>query len=138
MDYIISSDKNRIDTDAVHDYLCHRSYWAAGRSLERVRKSIEHSDCFGLYNAEGAIMAFARVLSDRVVFAYLMDFFVFEEYRGKGLGKALLKHIISQADFQVRLWFLATANAHGLYEQFGFRRVDDPDRYMYRRDDSIC
>lgn len=138
MDYIISTDKSKIDVEAVHDYLCNRSYWAKGRSMERVVKSIENSICFGLYDNENNMLGFARVLTDHVVFAYLMDVIIFEEYQAQGLGKKLLDHIFSQADLQVRLWFLATDSAHGLYEKYGFSGLDRPDKYMFKRDTNYC
>lgn len=138
MNYIILTDKSKIDIDAVHDYLCHESYWAKGRSIERVKTSIENSMCFGLYDAEENMLGFARVITDKVVFAYLMDFFIFEQYQGKGLGKKLVQHIIEHPELQVRLWFLATVTAHGFYKQFGFSALDDPDRYMFKRDENYC
>lgn len=52
MEYLISTEKSKINVEAVHDYLCHTSYWAKGRSLERVKESIDNSICFGLYDAE--------------------------------------------------------------------------------------
>ena len=84
------------------------------------------------------MLGFARVVTDKVVFAYLMDLFVFEDYQGKGLGTRLVKHIVEHPDFQVRLWFLGTADAHGLYEKFGFSGLDDPDRFMFKRDLNYC
>lgn len=138
MEYVISTDKQKIDVPAVHDYLCNRSYWAKGRSLERVKESIENSICFGLYDSEEKMLGFARVVTDKIVFAYLMDLFIFEEHRGKGLGKMLVKHIMEHPDIRVRLWFLATATAHGLYEKFGFSGLDNPDRFMFKRDENYC
>ncbi|HFD33016.1 MAG TPA: N-acetyltransferase [Gammaproteobacteria bacterium] len=138
MDYEISTDKSKLNVEAIHDYLCHQSYWAKGRSLERVKKSIENSICYGLYDDKNNMIGFARVLTDYVVFAYLMDLFVFEDYRGKGLGKKLVKHIMEETEFQVRLWFLGTADAHGLYEKFGFSALDNPDRFMFKRDTNYC
>jgi GNAT superfamily N-acetyltransferase len=138
MKYLISTDKTRLDVAAIHDYLCHRSYWAKGRSLERVKQSIENSICFGMYDAEDNMLGFARLLTDKVVFAYLMDLFIFEKYRGRGLGTALVKHIVEQPDLQVRLWFLATKDAHGLYEKFGFSVIPDPERYMFKRNENYC
>jgi len=138
MEYLISTDKTKINFDAVHDYLSRESYWAKGRSRERVRTSIANSLCFGMYDADGNMLGFARVVTDQVVFAYLMDFFIFEEYRGQGLGTKLVEHILGQADLQVRLWFLATASAHGLYEKFGFTALDDPHRYMFKRNENYC
>jgi len=135
MKYSISTEKSKLNLEAIHDYLSNKSYWAKGRSLESVKKSIENSFCFGLYGSKDTILGFARVISDKVVFAYLMDFFVFEQYRGKGLGKNLLKHILEHPDFQVRLWFLGTADAHGLYEKFGFSALSNPERFMFKRDE---
>ncbi len=138
MEYLISSEKSKINVEAIHDYLCHKSYWAKGRSLENVKKSIDNSICFGLYDSKDNMLGFARVVTDKVVFAYLMDLFILEEYQGKGLGTKLVKHIIEHPDLQVRLWFLATASAHGLYEKFGFSSLDNPDRYMFKRDENYC
>jgi len=134
MKYTISTDKEKLNIDAIHDYLCNQSYWAKGRSHESVKKSIENSICFGMYNDDGETIGFARVVSDHVVFAYLMDLFIFDKYRGKGLGKQMLKYILEQPELQVRLWFLATANAHGLYKQFGLSPLEEPERFMLKRD----
>ena len=138
MKYSISTDKSKLDVAAIHDYLCNKSYWAKGRSIERVRHSIENSICFGLYDADDKQLGFARVVTDKTVFAYLMDLFIFEAYQGKGLGTILVKHILAQPDLQVRLWFLGTKNAHGLYEKFGFSRLTEPERFMFKRDEKYC
>lgn len=138
MEYFISPDKAKIDVLAVHDYLCHRSYWAKGRSLECVTRSIENSFCFGVYSPEETMLGFARVVSDTAVFAYLMDLFIFEEYQEKGLGKALAGHIFAHPDFQVRLWFLATQTAHDLYKKFGFATLDNPAKWMLKTDKNRC
>ena len=138
MEYSISTDKARLNIEAIHDYLCNKSYWAKGRSFERVLKSIDNSICFGLYDSNNNTLGFARVITDHVVFAYLMDLFVFEEHRGKGLGTMLVKHIFEHPNFQVRLWFLGTADAHGFYKKFGFTGLDDPGRFMLKRDENYC
>lgn len=134
MKHFISTDKSKIDVEAVHDYLCHRSYWAKGRSFESVKKSIDNSPCFGMYNSDGNMLGFARVVTDKVVFAYLMDLFIFEEFQGKGLGTELTRHILEHPDLQVRLCFLATKTAHSLYEKFGFYAPDTPENWMLKRD----
>ncbi len=138
MEYFISTDKKKIDVVAVHDYLCHRSYWAKGRSLEYVKSSIGNSICFGVYRAEAEMVGFARVVTDKPVFAYLMDLFILEEYQGKGLGKYLAKHIFGHPDFQVRLWFLATKTVHDQYKKFGFTSVDNTEKWMLKTAINRC
>ncbi len=138
MGYSISTDKSKLNVEAIHDYLCNKSYWAKGRSLEAVNKSIENSICFGLYDSKGNTLGFARVVTDKVVYAYMMDLFIFDEFQGKGLGTKLVKHILEQKDLQVRLWFLATKSAHSLYKKFGFSTIDDPEKLMFKRDEKYC
>lgn len=80
MKYSISTDKSKLDIDAIHEYLCNTSYWAKGRSVENVKKSIAHSLCFGLYDKSDQMLGFARVVTDEVAFAYVMDVFILEEH----------------------------------------------------------
>src|SRR2546426_11205674 len=89
-EYTISTDPRRLDVDLIHDFLSTRSYWAAGRSRERVVCSIEHSLPFGLYHPSGQV-GFARVVTDHVVIAFLADVFVLAAHRGGGLGKWLVE-----------------------------------------------
>lgn len=130
MDYYISSDTSKLAIPEIHDYLSNHSYWAQGRSMADVRKSISNSLNFGIYNNENTMLGFARVISDRVVFSYLMDFFIVKEYRGLGLGKALLQHIIDHPELQVAIRLLLTKDAHKFYERFGFHTPYDPEKYM--------
>jgi GNAT superfamily N-acetyltransferase len=128
-EFEISTERSRLDLDLVHDILTN-SYWAQGRRRSVVERSIAHSLCFGVYHA-GRQVAFARVVTDRAVFAYLMDVFVVPEFRGRGISKALMRAILDHPDLQdLRLFLLRTQDAHGLYEQFGFRRLSDPERTM--------
>lgn len=125
----VSDDKSKLDLKIIHKFLA-SSYWAKGRSFEDVRSSVEHSDCYGVYSGEKQI-GFARIVSDYTVFAYLMDVFILEEYRGKGYSRLLLKKIFEDKKFKnVKKWMLATKDAHSLYEKFGFKRIDNPERLM--------
>ena len=134
MDYSISTDKTKLDIDLIHNFLCYRSYWAKGRSLEDVKKSIENTLCFGVFDRDGRTVGFTRVLTDDVAFAYLMDVFILESYRGQGLGKYLLQHVIHQSGIEAKVWMLGTADAHSLYEKFGFQSLKPGNQYMIRRD----
>ena len=133
-DYVISTERARLDVGVIHDYLSNSSYWAAGRSLESVRRSIENSVAFGLYKGERQI-GFARVITDYATFAWLADVFVLEEFRGQGLGKWLVEVILAHPQLQgFRRWVLATKDAHELYRRFGFAELKLPERWMERPD----
>ncbi len=128
-EYAISTDARRIDVDAVHAYL-KRSYWAEGIPKELVAKSIAASLSFALIHGERQI-GFARVVTDRVTFAYLSDVYVLEEYRGQGLAKWLVTELQTHPELQgLRRWVLVTQDAQGLYGQLGFRPLQHPERYM--------
>lgn len=131
IDFTISTDKSLLDIVTIHDYLSNRSYWAKGRSLETVKRSIENCLCFGVYDSSGKLIGFARVLTDYAVFAYLMDVFILEEYRNQGLAKELMKSIMTHPGLQgLQRFMLATNDAHKLYEQFGFRVTVIPEKIM--------
>jgi GNAT superfamily N-acetyltransferase len=122
-EYEISTDKNRIDVAMIHDFLANESYWARGIPLEVMKKSIENSLCFGVYH-QGRQAGFARVVTDYATTAYVGDVFIIESYRGRGLGKRLVKTIMCQPELEgLRLWFLGTRDAHDLYKKYGFKKV---------------
>jgi GNAT superfamily N-acetyltransferase len=131
MDLEISSDRARLDVDLIHRFLSTSSYWAQGRTREVVERSIQHSICFGVYT-EGRQVAFARVVTDHAVHAYLADVFVVPEYRGRGISKALMRAIFEQPELRELKWLLGTEDAHGLYSQFGFGPLAEPQRWMQR------
>ncbi len=125
----VSSDPARLDRALIHGFLS-GSYWAAGIPRETVDRALDHSCCFGVYEA-GRQIAFARVITDHATFAYLADVFVVESHRGRGVGKHLVSAIMREPGLQnLRRWMLATLDAHGLYEQFGFGALSHPGRFM--------
>lgn len=133
-DYFISTDKAIMDIDFVHRFLT-KSYWAEGITKEIVSRSIQGSLCFAIFkNVPGSIsqqVGFARMVTDQATFAYLADVFIDENYRGKGLSKWLVEVILSHPDLQgLRRMLLATRDAHGLYAQFGFTELNNPERWM--------
>lgn len=118
-EYTISTDRRRLDLDAIHGFLV-RSYWAEGRSRNRVAQAVEQSLPFGLYHQDRQI-GFARVVTDYVVIAFLADVFVLETHRGQGLGTWLVEVVTSLPELRsIRRWLLGTRDAHGLYRKFGF------------------
>lgn len=129
--FLISTDPAAVDVDVVHRFLSEESYWARGIPYDVVARSVEHSLVFGVYDEGGAQVGFARAITDRATTAYVADVFVLPEHRGRGLGVWLIGCMRAHPDLQgLRVWRLATADAHGLYEKHGFRPLAHPERLM--------
>ncbi|NKJ23440.1 GNAT family N-acetyltransferase [Dyella sp. SG609] len=126
----IGTDKSELDLALIHDFLATGSSWAQGISFDTVRKSIEHSLCFGGYLG-GRQVAFARVISDYATFANLVDVFVLPAHRGQGYSKQLVEAVIAHPELQgLRRFTLATFDAHQLYARYGFTPPHKPDTLM--------
>ncbi len=126
----ITTERAAIDVARVHLYLSEESYWARGVSYDTVARSIDHSLCFA-GRIDGDMVAFARVITDRATFAWICDVFVLEGHRGKGYSKALVAAIQAHPDLQdLRRTMLGTADAKGLYAQFGFTPLKRPQNLM--------
>lgn len=133
----ITTDLSRIDLDRVHEWLSRKSYWAGQMPRAVFDRAVRGSLCFGAIRND-ATAGFARVISDRATFAYLSDVFVDPAHRGKGISKAIMAAVVAHPQLQdLRLWLLATADAHGLYAQYGFTPLASAQRYMERRDAEV-
>ena len=132
--YTISTDKTRLDTGLIHNFLSEDSYWAQDRPYDVVERSIDHSLCFGVYAGTEQV-GFARVVTDYVTFAWLCDVFIVEPHRGQGLGKRLVETVVAHPDLDgIRLFSLATRDAHELYRRYaGFEPLEVPEKWMARR-----
>lgn len=123
------SDSSKMQTAVIHQFLS-QSYWAKGISKSLVEQSLQNSLCFGGF-VDGKQVAFARVITDKMSFAYLADVFVLEAYQGNGIAKQLMAFILQHSDLQtLRRFMLCTADAHGLYKQFGFTTIKSPMSFM--------
>lgn len=132
-EFTIDTDRARLDIEMIVDYLQNHAYWAVGRSRAVIERSIEHSENFGVYQADRQV-GFTRVVTDYATFGYVCDVFVLEAARGHGLGKWMMECMLSHPDMQgFRWWYLRTRDAHGLYKQFGFTELQEPLRSMERR-----
>jgi N-acetylglutamate synthase-like GNAT family acetyltransferase len=135
-EFSVTCDPSKQDLEVIHGFLT-RSYWAKGIPKQTVRRSIERSLCFALLHEDKQV-GFARVISDFATVAYLGDVFVLEEYRGQGLSKWLMECVSSHPDLQgLRRWILATSDAHGLYEKYGFTVLSKPHLFMERHDPNV-
>ena len=138
--FTLSTNKEYLDSNVIHHFLSVDAYWSKGISMEKVLKSIEKSSiCFGMYEGnpekgEAKQIGFVRAVTDFVRFAWIMDVFVLPEYRGRGLSKWMMETMIEQSEIKdVRKMMLCTYDAHGLYEQYGFQTLDDPEIFMERK-----
>lgn len=124
MNFRIIEGADQIDTDEVVSLL-KTTYWANKRSKKQIRKSMEHSSCYGVYlDDEQKLVGFARVISDFATTYYLADVVIDQAYRHQGLGKALVSYIVSLPEYTGLRGLLLTKDAHGLYEKYGFETVD--------------
>ena len=125
----VSTDKSKLDVPFIQNFL-KDIYWAAGRTIDEVQTTIDASFCFGIYLDDEQI-GFARVVTDYVVFAYMMDVFIDEKHRGKGYSSVLIDAMMKESKLQqVKIWRLATSDAHYLYEKFGFTPLAHPEKMM--------
>lgn len=127
-EYKISTNKELIPLERVAELL-HNTYWAHHRSRETIETSLKNSICFGVYHQE-KMVGFARVVTDYSTMYWLCDVVIAPEYRGRGLGKKLIHTITAMEELKGMIGVLATRDAHGLYEKYGFQRA--PEKFMRR------
>ena len=129
-EYLISTDKNKLDIELIYNFLTNESGWSNGIPIEKVEKSIDNSLNFGIYVGQ-KLIGYARVISDFSTIAYLGDIFIITEYRGLGLSKWLMESIMGHKELQdLRRWILLTSTAEWLYEKYGFTKLPKPEIYM--------
>ncbi|WP_439594135.1 GNAT family N-acetyltransferase [Microbacterium sp.] len=126
MDYELDDDPTRVDREVVWEWLSTEAYWGRWRSRTDIEAQLDGAwRVVGAYRRDtGALVGFARAVSDGVGFAYLADVFVLAEHRGHGLGKELMRVMIDDGPGRDFRWVLFTGDAHGLYRGFGFTEPD--------------
>lgn len=126
----ISTDPAELDIDWLHERLSTDTYWATGRTRERVERAVANAVPYGVFR-DGTQVAFARVVTDRTTFAWLSDVYVDRSVRGEGVGKLLIERVMSDAeDWGLRRMVLATGDAHELYRRHGFEAHPTPEQWM--------
>lgn len=136
-DFIITTDKTKMDVVAIHDFLSKHSGWSDNIPIDRVKTSIDNSLNFGLFHKDKQI-GFARVISDFSTIAYLGDIYVLDDFRGQGLSKRLMDAVMGHPNLQgLRRWILLTATADWLYEKYGFVKIPNPEIYMERYNPNV-
>ncbi len=135
--YTISTDKSKLDVRMIHHFLYTTAYWATGRPMDIVRKSIEHSLCFGLYDSESQV-GFSRLVTDYATFGWLCDVFILPSHRGRGLGKWLVECIMEHPDVRfLRRIILSSRDAQEFYQKAGgFQPLLYPNNWMEKFTDA--
>lgn len=135
-EYWVTTDNEKLDFDSIHKWITN-SYWANGRTKEAMKKVMDNSLNFGLFHNDKQV-GFARVITDYHTFSYLCDVIIDEDYRGRGLGKLLMKEVLEYPPLiTMKRWLLFTKDAHGLYEHFGFAKDDMPERTMVKKNANV-
>lgn len=130
-DIYFSSDTKDMDLDMIFTFV-KNSYWGTVRTYDEQKIALENSINFGLFK-NGKQIAYSRVMTDMIFFAYLLDVFVIEEEQGNGYGQLLMDRILNYPSLKdIDKWMLATRDAHTLYEKFGFEVVKSPEKLMDR------
>ena len=130
-DYSITTNPAKIDFNVLHHFLANESYWNPKIPRRLVETAVINSIPFSLLSPSEQFIGFARVVTDRALFAWLADVFILKAYRGRGLGKWLVQTMMNHVEFQgFCVWLLATKDAHNLYSQFGWKNLDKPETIM--------
>ncbi|MBL7718786.1 MAG: GNAT family N-acetyltransferase [Flavipsychrobacter sp.] len=130
-DYVITTDRSRLSAEAAHQWLTTESYWSKQISYEVVKRAFDHSFVIGILHG-GEQVGYGRLVTDYATFGHLADVYVLEAHRGKGLSKKMMS-VLMDIDFvkKLRNISLGTLDAHGLYEPFGFRQHEHPERILF-------
>jgi predicted GNAT family N-acyltransferase len=132
-EYKFSDNKKLISIDEVCDLLGN-SYWANNQKKETTTKAIENSICIGIYLGD-KLVGFARIVTAYATMYWLSDVIIDTQHRKNGLGKKLIEIITKMRELDGLFDILATRDAHGLYEKYGFKIVGE--KYMRRDSDII-
>ena len=123
---VIKDGVAEMDFDRVRGMLA-ESFWAPGISRAEVVQGAENSALVVGAFLDGGQIGFARVISDKTRFAYILDAYVAEEHRRKGVGREMMRYILFHwALKDVYQWLLRTKDAHGVYGALGFTPVSRP------------
>lgn len=136
-DFIISTDKSKLDLYFIHGYLSKEAYWSKNIPFDVVQTAANNSLNFGLYYKNRQI-GYARVITDYATIAYLGDVFIISEFRGQGLSKWMLEKLMNHPGLQgLRRWILLTRDAHMLYKKYGWTEIASPEKWMEKHDPGV-
>lgn len=133
---IIKDGKESMDFHKVTEMLS-KAFWSRDIKIQEVRKGAEHSALVvGAFLPDGSQAGYCRVISDKTRFAYILDVYVHEDHRKKGIGQKMINHVLSHDELKdVYQWLLITKDAHGVYSKSGFKPLSRPLDWMEIRNE---
>ncbi|HEY6793249.1 MAG TPA: GNAT family N-acetyltransferase [Kineosporiaceae bacterium] len=125
-DYEFDDDPARVDRAVLCGFLTTQAYWGRWRNRDAILAQLDDAwrVAAAYLRSTGQMVGFARAVSDGLALAYLADVFVLTAHRGHGVGRSLVSLMIDKGPGRDFRWLLHTADAHGLYAEFGFRQPD--------------
>ena len=107
------------------------AFWSPGIGINEVKKGALNSALvIGAFNGNEQV-SYARVISDKTRFAYILDVYVDERFRRSGIGQSMINGILAHAELKdVYQWLLITRDAHGVYSKCGFSELSMPGSWM--------
>lgn len=131
--YRISDNVEEIDFKQVRDML-KDAFWSKDISIKEVKKGANNSALvIAAYDKDAShkIVGYLRVISDKTRFAYILDVYVDEKQRNRGIGKAMMKFTLDHPILKdVYQWVLTTSNARDFYASLGFQSLQGKNKWM--------
>lgn len=112
------TDLDGVDWAAMRDILIADDF-DNGRTVEQYRRSFENSYAVCIAYAGARIIGTARVLSDGVCNAYVVDVWTYSPYRRRGIARAMIQSLLDRLPGQHV--YLFTDDAPDFYRRIGFQ-----------------
>jgi GNAT superfamily N-acetyltransferase len=128
--YEIDDAPGRLDFPKLEEWLS-ASYWSPRIKEPEIRKGAANSTLVVGCYLDGKQVGYMRLVSDKVRFAWVMDVYVEEAHRRKGIAEGMMRFSMEHPELlDVYSWMLATKDAHSVYSKVGFGPLDRPENVM--------
>ena len=136
-DYEFDDDLGRLDYAVLEGWLS-KTYWSPRIKASEIEKGAVNSTLVAGCYRDGKQIGFMRLVSDKTRFAFIMDVYVAEEHRRKGIAESLVRFAMGHPDLaDVYSWLLGTQDAHSVYQNVGFGALTNPENMMMLKKDKV-